>query len=848
MPTESGERASDRGAEGMRVPSNPSACLLALLATAFFLAPTALSRQSAAGERIRVGVYPNRPLVFLDEQGEARGVFPETMEEIAGRERWSVEYVPCSWNECLDRLDSGELDLMMDVAYSEERSRRWDFNEEAVLLNWVQVYVHEETEVSSLLDLDGRRVSILDESIQEIDLRNLLDSFHVNSEIVEASDNSEVLRLVSGEEVFAGVVNRTYGHSHEHEFEVRRTPIMFSPAEARFAAARGRGAHLLNAIDRHLLAMKRDPGSVYNSSLERWFGWKVKAESSYWIWWVSCAAALLLLALAVLALVQRRRARARARQLSEKESSLMSEIVGHESTRRILHKSEKARRLSEHRFQVALKNAPLSVFTQDRELRYTWIHNAPPAFEKADSINKTEKDLLRAEDARRLVEIKRDVLESGRGAREIVRTTIEGCEHWYDLTVEPIRGADGSIDGIICASWNVTSQKNLESQLRRSQKMEAVGRLAGGVAHDFNNLLTAIIGYAEIAARDLKEQGRAVEEVEGIVEAARRATSLTRQLLAFSRKQVLRPRVVDVNSIVASAEKLLRRLIGEDVRLVLELARERVEVEVDETQLEQVLMNLVINAKDAMPTGGELTIGTSKVSVDSETQIDGVVLEAGSYALLEVSDTGTGMDEETRQKVFDPFFTTKGADRGTGLGLSTVFGIVEQSRGFVFVRSSPGDGAWFGIYLPLTSKSEKRDACESSIGISKEIGGRETILLVEDEQMVRKPTRMILEHFGYRVLEASSGEEALSIVESARESIDLLLTDIVMPGISGVELVERLRSRKTAIPVLFMSGYSDDVIAHHGNRTASINLIEKPFSLVDLARRVRETIDQQGNR
>jgi PAS domain S-box-containing protein len=384
-----------------------------------------------------------------------------------------------------------------------------------------------------------------------------------------------------------------------------------------------------------------------------------------------------------------------------------------------------------------------------------------------------------------------------------------------------------------------------EEQLRQSQKMEAVGQLAGGVAHDFNNLLTAITGYSELTLRGLDQNSSLRPKVEEIKRAGERAASLTRQLLAFSRKQILQPKVLALNAVIPDMEKMLCRLIGEDIVLRTVLDERLGHVKADPGQIEQILMNLAINARDAMPSGGSLTIETKNVSLDRPYVNQQVVLKAGHYVMLSVSDSGCGMNAETQARIFEPFFTTKEVGKGTGLGLSTVYGIVKQSEGSIWVYSEVGKGTTFKIYLPRVDQVvETEEATDGSKSASR---GHETILLVEDEEMVRTLAIEILEGYGYTVIAAANGEEGLSRCREFSAPIDLMITDVVMPHMSGRELAAELRSVRPETRVLYMSGFTDDAIFRHGLLADEVAFIQKPFSPDALARKAREVLDQSDN-
>jgi len=398
---------------------------------------------------------------------------------------------------------------------------------------------------------------------------------------------------------------------------------------------------------------------------------------------------------------------------------------------------------------------------------------------------------------------------------------------------------DGRLIGVYGIYEDVSEQRKLEEQLRLAQKMEAIGQLAGGVAHDFNNLLTSILGYSELVAARLQSDPAALEEVEEIKRAGESAAGLTRQLLAFSRRQVLEPKVLELNAIVGSVEKMLRRLIGENIDLVTTLDPSLARVRADAGQIEQVIMNLAINSRDAMPQGGRLTIETANVELDEEYARRDATFRPGRYVMLAVSDTGIGMDAETQSRIFEPFFTTKEMGKGTGLGLSTVYGIVKQTEGWIWVYSEPGRGTTFKIYLPQVEAAA--DSLDRPVeGAS--VGGSETVLLVEDAEPLRKLTRIVLERLGYAVLEASNAQDALAMAEAHAGPIHLVLTDVVMPDMGGAALASRLKGLRPAARVLYMSGYTDDAVVRHRVLEPGTRFLQKPFTPTSLARRVREAL------
>jgi len=389
---------------------------------------------------------------------------------------------------------------------------------------------------------------------------------------------------------------------------------------------------------------------------------------------------------------------------------------------------------------------------------------------------------------------------------------------------------------------DVTERRALEQQLRQAQKMEAIGRLAGGIAHDFNNLLMVISGYSEFLLERLAHDAPLRAPAQEIANAAQRATSLTRQLLAFSRKQMLAPKIIDLNAIVTENLKMLNRVIGEDIDLEMVPGADLGAVKADPGQIEQVIMNLAVNARDAMPQGGKLTIQTANATLDENYARFHDPVKPGEYVMLAIHDTGSGMDAETQSHIFEPFFTTKGP-KGTGLGLSTVYGIIKQSGGYIWVETEPDKGTTFKIYLPLATEAGEQAPLQAAAAASQPERGLETILVVEDESNLRRLVRQYLENQGYVVLEASGGAAAIRLAVAHAGPIHLLLTDVIMPGMNGRELAQRIASLRPTTKILFMSGYTENAIGHNGTLDAGINLLQKPFTLPALKNKAREVLD-----
>jgi two-component system, cell cycle sensor histidine kinase and response regulator CckA len=511
---------------------------------------------------------------------------------------------------------------------------------------------------------------------------------------------------------------------------------------------------------------------------------------------------------------------------------------------------------SEERFQQLAENIGEIFWIWDREQRR--VVYVSPAYEtvcarSCESLYQAEPrawlDTIHPEDRERILRVGAEQRDAAYDEEfRIVRP--DGAVRWIHTRAFPVRDpCGGQIKRVVGTARDITADKQaaaelrrLEEQLRQAQKMEALGRLAGGVAHDFNNLLSVVLGHSALLALGSPSPERLRDSVAQIGRAAERAAALTRQLLAFGRRQVVEPEVLDLNALVTDAASMLRRLLGEGVQVSTRLQPDLRPVRVDPGQMDQVILNLALNARDAMPRGGRLTLETREVELNEASVRAQADLGPGRYVLLAVSDTGAGMVPEVQARIFEPFFTTKGVGQGTGLGLSVVHGILKQNGGHIAVQSLPDVGTTFKIYLPTAAGLVDEPA--EGVPSNPNHGG-ETVLLVEDEEPVREVTALMLGSLGYRVLEASNGEEALRVVEAGREQVELLMTDVVMPGMGGRDLADALQARLPGLKVLFQSGYTGDTVIRQGILHTEVAFLQKPFTLETLSQKVREVLDRR---
>ncbi|MGQ9516328.1 MAG: ATP-binding protein, partial [Anaerolineae bacterium] len=871
--------------------------LLGLWVVSLVLPPALIPTSFASVEPariLRVGVYQDHPLVFTAESGDVEGFYIDILEEIARQEGWHLIYIAGTWEQCLRRLETGEIDLLVAIAYRPERAERFDFNQETVLTNWGQVYTAPGGEVDSILGLRGKSVAGVAQDVYTIEFERMLEGFDIPVQWRYTAEYAQVLELVSKRQVDAGIVSRLDGWIHEKEYPVVRSNIICCPTELRFAATKGKHRDVLEAIDRRLMAMKADPSSIYHRSMERWITVGHIQTFPRWVIWlfVGLAGAALLAGGFVLLLRAQLNARTKdlraeieRRQQSERVqqaafriseavhvSSSLDELfaraheqlgtlvpagnffialrdtedtislayftdvrtprvpmpAGKTLTARVIHENRPillrgnqieemvragaaqvigpvpkvwvgvplrgesgvigamtlqnyedesafgeemfpllmyvaeqvglaierkrmadALRQSEVRFRRIAEQSIDAIFVLDREERIRYVS---PAIERIAGYN--PMTIIGEPWWHYIAEASRPAAVDGMAQVwsgkpvEGLRVTLlhrDGTAREAEINIAPVI-EDGRVVEAEGIMRDITERKQLEAQYLRAQKMEAVGRLAGGIAHDFNNLLTAIMGNAELGLMQLREHMPGYQEFQVILQSSLRAAKLTKQLLVVSKRDIALPQSVNLNDLILALRPMYERLLGEDIHFEFQLDPLLHPVRTDQSQMEQVLLNLLVNARDAMPQGGRVYVSTTNVWLDEEYSRHTPDIRPGAYVLLSVTDTGVGMPPEVMEHIFEPFFTTK--PDGSGLGLSTVYGIVHQYGGAINVYSEVGCGTTFKIYLPALVKEEPAPRQEEGDVDWLALAGTETIRLVEDDLRIRQLAQGVLRQLG----------------------------------------------------------------------------------------------------
>jgi len=764
------------------------------------------------------------PFEFADKNGQPAGYTVDLIHAVASEMGIHIRVVTGPWSELRRQFDQGNIDVLSGMFFSPNRTATIDFSIPHSAVTYSIFVRNNGPRLRSVNDLRGRTVLAQQGDIASEML--LAQGIH----LIPVADPQAALHLLSKGEGDAAIVAKIVGLYSLQEQGIRNVQAVsnsFPQQSYCFAVRRNRKDALLSRLNEGLTILK------YNGVQERiagkWLGpWEQTTQWRRYLFIIGAPLATLLALALAWSWTLRRLVR-------EQTASLQIELAERQRAERELQEANRT-------LETTLSASPVAIIVCDLEERvkvwnktcevlFGWtaneVVNRPIPTVPVDMKDEDQELLRRTRQGESITNL------------ELKRRRKDGKLLELSASIVPLRDDHGRVTGTLGVYVDYTERKGLEAQLLQAQKMESVGRMAGGVAHDFNNLLGVILGHGELLTREISSDSPWHERVEQIVAAGQRASALTAQLLAFSRRQILQPQVVNLNTLLSDTNNMLSRMIREDIALQLRLDAGVRNVKADPGQLVQVILNLAVNARDAMPAGGTLSIATSNVDFPADHSDQGTVVPAGRYVVLTVKDTGVGMDAETRASIFEPFFTTKPPEMGTGLGLAMVHGIVSQSGGYISVESELGAGTNFNIYFPQL-QSEEVNPEITPRHLPKQIEtGSETLLLVEDAMALRTMIGENLRSLGYTVLTAANGVEALELAREYQEPIHLLITDVVMPLMGGVELQKEMLALRPGIPVLFMTGYADETLEQRQN-SARVVLIQKPFRMDELAYTLRE--------
>jgi signal transduction histidine kinase/CheY-like chemotaxis protein len=667
----------------------------------------------ASNKTVKVGIYQNKPKVFVNSAGEPQGFFIDILNHIASKEGWQLDYVLSTWEKNLEKLEKAEIDLILDIADSEGRAELFDFSKEIILSNWAIIYVQKHSKIQSILDLKGKKIAAMKGDISYEDFSRNMENLGIYVRFEEVDKFSDVFELIAQEKADAGIISRLYGLQHEDKYNVARSTIICCPRNLYFAVPKNKNQDLIQKIDQHLFQLKRDDQSIYYTSLIKWTEGFSPYKFPTWIVWLLILTGGTLAVFAAGIVVLKIRVNMRTAELSKRNEELINEIA----------------------------------------------------------------DRKQAEEEKEMLQV----------------------------------------------------------QLIQAQKMEAIGTLAGGIAHDFNNSLQAISSYIELMKFEKARDSQDSNYLNKILISIKNANNLTKQLLTVNRKIESKLKPTNLNDQILQLQTLLERTIPKMIKIELDLGKDLKIIHADSGQIEQILLNLALNASHAMLDEGQIAIKTKNVVLDKDFTNIHWETDPGEYVLLEVADTGYGIEKEVRHRIYEPFFTTKDPEQGTGLGLSMVYGIVKNHHGHIECDSEPGTGTRFNIYFPV-SKSVTALKDEISTKKEKIATGNETILLVEDNESILDALNRMLQHFGYTVITASNGEKAIEIYLAEQESIDLVILALNMPGMGGRKCLDRLLEIKPELKTIVTSGYAPAV-------DFKTVFVEKPYQIEDLLRIIRQVLD-----
>jgi len=798
-----------------------------------------VAAEAEADRTVRVGLYNNKPLVFMDKNGNPKGIFVDILERIAEKEQWTLKYVYGSWPDCIDRLEAGEIDLMTAIAYSKQRAKRYNYTYETIITNWGQVYISKGSNISSILDLDQKKIAVKMEDIHFLGIKELTSKFNMNCRFIEADGYDVVFELIEANRVQAGVVNRLYGIENKSNYPVQETSIMFNPIEVRFASPKDSDGDLLSIIDNHLQRMHDEKDPFYSQTLNRWLvapsQWVLPNSIKYALFGI--AALLILFALTNLTL--RFKVRKRTRELSSANVQLKNEVDIRMKAEEELRKYERIVASStDHMAMIdlsytyqAINDAALNVLQKSRKQvigKTIWDVSGDVFFQEIH-----KKKVERAFSGQ-VVKYRTWIRFPGRGRR------------YMDLVCTPYAHSDNRIAGCVIISRDVTDLYELEKKLENAQKMEFMGTIAGGVAHDLNNILSGIVSYPELLLRQLPEDSSLQKPIQIIKKSGEKAAVIVQDLLTLARRGVACKECVDLNDIVTqflgSPECMKIKSFHKKMTIKTDLANPLKPISGSSVHLSKTVMNLVSNAAEAMPDGGQIRIKTANVKTGDVCieNVDG--LNSSECVLLEIADTGSGISQEDMEKIFEPFYTKKVMGRsGTGLGLAVVWGTIMDHHGHIHVESDGKKGSRFKLYFPVGD-----DGLQTPTRIDDDRdykGNGERVLIVDDLEEQREIASNILSSLGYTVSAVSSGEDAISYL--SKHTADLVILDMLMPpGMDGLETFEKILKIRPGQKAVIASGFAETDRVKKALDIGVGRFIRKPYNIKDVGMAIKEELEK----
>jgi len=808
-----------------------------LLLIALFFMQLIIPSPARSGDHVRVGVYQNTPLTF-EENGKTKGFFIDILEYIAGKEGWKIEYVHSSFPECLSHLNSGKIDLLGCIAYSETRGRIFDYTYESVITNWGQIYLNKKSDIQSIIDLKGKKVAVLQNDIYFNNLRKLVDQSGIKCRFIEAFEYEDVLELVEIGRCEAGLVSQIYGLQREKDYDIFKSSIFLSPQRLYWASPKGKNQEILHTLDSYLRKLKDNQQSIYYKALAKWLGIGEKSTFGKWFKWIISSFVVLLALFFTVSLILRVQVKSKTKELLIKNEELIREINYRKDAEEALRESEEKYRNLFNNAQVGLYRTRISdgkfVEVNDALARMFGYENRADIL---DSEYMTSDNYVDPGTREKLLAILREHNEFINFEARLYRKDRSVAWFRYSGRIYPEKGY---VEGI---GADITEEKRLKKRLLQSQKMEAVGTLAGGVAHDLNNILSGLVSYPELLLMDIPEDSPLRKPILTIKDSGQKATVIVQDLLTLARRGVAVTEVVNLNDIVydyiKSPEHEKLKSFHPGAEFKINLTPDLLNILGSPVHLSKTIMNLISNAAEAMPDTGTITISTSNQYLDKPVRGYEDVKE-GDYVVLSVVDAGVGMSEEDLARIFEPFYTKKMMGRsGTGLGMAVVWGTVKDHNGYIDVQSKEGEGTSFTLYFSVTRKKRTKD--ESSLPIEEYMGNGESVLVVDDVEEQRIIATGMLRKLGYSVTTVSNGEEAVAYMKN--NSADLILLDMIMdPGINGRQTYQRIINLHPNQKAIIASGFSETGDVKAAQELGAGQYIKKPYTLEKIGIAIRDEL------